>query len=240
MSDIYYHIKNEENRIRITNSATEKLHILYNLIALKNSNNYICDNYRDIKKLVEYYIDVIKISDFGYDVINYNKIGSIISFLSFKEQISILKYSISIISRELPEHDMDWFLKSLKRAEISDITNSRKYLEYPKALFLYTSISIEGLLAVLIILYGLSYIVLLPAPIDSMEVFKIYYENYSGNFHLNHFMNILSLFAGINNNLIITSEYWYGALLLIFSKVIYLLIIVNFIYKKISDKILLK
>ena len=60
------------------------------------------------------------------------------------------------------------------------------------------------------------------------------------NFIVNHFLNMCSLFADIDNDLKINPLNWLGVLLIIFSKIIFILLIVNFIYRKLSDKIAVK
>lgn len=95
----------------MNNSTTlnERLNMLYNIINMRQSIGDSNHNYRDIKDLINTYINLIQTSDYGYDTFNYDKLEKVISKLTYKEQISILNYSLSILAREYPEYEKDWF-----------------------------------------------------------------------------------------------------------------------------------
>lgn len=240
MNNIDEFIANEELKLEQSVSINEKIGILYNLIIFNNSILKNKDNYKNIKKLIGYCIEQIKISDYGYDTINYNKLNTVLIFLGYKEQIAIYKYSLSTLKRELPEHDTEWFLNKLNRAEINDILCNRKFIKYPKAIFLIASTDLKSLLIILLLFIGVVYLVLLPSHYSSLAIFNITYENYSSNFYVNHMLNILSLFSDLDNDFKIVSINGLGLLEIILAKIIFLLLIVNFIYKKVSDKISIK
>ena len=65
MNDIESMIDKEEKRLDNSTSPNDKLNIMYNLIVLKNASGNTKDNYLSIKKLIDYYIELIKISDYG-------------------------------------------------------------------------------------------------------------------------------------------------------------------------------
>lgn len=239
MEDLNDILTKEQGRLEESLSITEKLNILYNLIILKNSFG-IHNFYKDVKKIIDYYIELIKTSDFGYDSINYKKLDKVLQCLSSEEQISFLKYSISIISRELPEHDIDWFLSKLNKAEINNIIRKRSIIMYPKILFLFAGTEVLNLIIVFIVFILITYIILLPAPYSSWEIFNLHYVNYSSNFFINHLLNILSLFGNIDTDFKIVSRNGLGLVVLIFAKIVFVLLIVNFIYKKLSEKITIK
>lgn len=240
MNNIEDIINYETEKLRKTVSCEEKVSILYNLIIIKNTQNKDTNNYNDIKELIEYYINLIKNGNFGYDEINYSKLNKVISFLKYNEQVSILKYALSSFTREFPEHDNSWFMERINCAEIQDIINRKIYTKYPKALFLYSGKSIWGLFSVCILFIVSVYIVLLPAIYYRFELFKIDYETYNSNFYVNHLLNILSMFCDIENNFKINTSSTWGILMLILGKIAFVLLIVNFIFQKITEKISIK
>ncbi len=111
--------------------------MLYNIINMRQSIGDSNHNYRDIKDLINTYINLIQTSDYGYDTFNYDKLEKVISKLTYKEQISILNYSLSILAREYPEYEKDWFLNELNKAKIKKILCEKDFCNYPKAFLLF-------------------------------------------------------------------------------------------------------
>ena len=218
-------------------SESEKSNILFNIVKLKTKSDQVDNLYQDIKKFIDAYIESIKLADYGYDNFNYKKIEQLIECLPFNQQISILQYIISVTSREFPEHDRTWFVTRKHKSEIDQIIENRDYLLYPKTVFLFLGQSITRLIVGLGLLFLLTSVLLLPSPIEGMAIFDVTYENYSQNAFLNHLMNVLTLFADIENNFKIEPINLTGLLLLILGKTVFITFIVNFLYFKISDKI---
>ena len=200
-------------RDRDNTSPEVAVSILYNLISLKNKINRKNDNYKDIKQFLDYYINFIKSANYGYDNFNYEKIEKLLLLLNPAEQVTLLQYAISITYRELPEYDREWFLERKYQAEIDSIINSKDYKFYPKALFLFCGQSIKRVFLTLGVFFLFISLILLPAPIKCLVLFKLSYENYSSNFIFNHLLNILSLFADIDNDLVIEPINWIGLFL---------------------------
>ena len=240
MSELTNQILIEEAKLETNKSPTEIVNILYNLIHLKNKVGRIDQNYIDIKKFVDNYFEVLKISNYGYDSINYSKFEKLLKFLPHKEQYEILRYSISVSTRELPEYNKDWFVARKHQAEIGKILNDKIFTQYPKAFFLYTGLSTGRLLVALTVFFVLVTAILLPAKFEKFAVFDVKYHNYNSNFLVNHFLNILTLFADLDNNLKIEPLNWWALILIIIAKVSFVLLIVNYIYRKIIDKISIK
>lgn len=233
-------IKQEEQRLNISQSSKESVDILYNLIFLKNRLGRSNENYTDIKQFLNYYVDYIKIANYGYDNFNYNKIETLLNLISPAEQITLLQYSISTIAREFPENDREWFIKRKHQAEIKNIISLGLWQYFFKAFFLYVGLSLKRLFCTLLIFIVLISLMLLPSPKDCFICFSISYEHYSDYFLINHFLNVLSLFVDLENDFKITPLNWWALILLIIGKISFILLFVNFIYIKISDKISLK
>jgi hypothetical protein len=237
MNQIEDLITNEENKLKNDLAPNEAINILYNLISLKNRIHKTKDNYKDIKSFINYYIDVIKFSDYGYDVINYEKIEKLINLLEYKEQISVLQYAISVTKRELPEHNKEWFVEKKHKCEIDHIWSQKTINLFPKAFFLYSGLNISRLLLTLLLFFLLTCLILLPSPKFFFPFFNITYDNYSESFIINHFLNIFSLFADIDNDFKIKPINWFGLISLVLGKISFIILIVNFFYRKITDKI---
>lgn len=230
-------LEEEYKKLNESTSESEKSNILFNIIKLKTKNCQAENLYKDIKQFIDHYIETIKLADYGYDNYNYLKIEQLLEFLPSNQQISILQYFTSVSARELPEHDRNWFITRKHKAEINQIVENRNYTLYPKIILLYLGQSITRLLFGLALLFILTCIMLLPAPSESMAIFEITYESYSQSSFINHLMNVLTLYADIENNVKVEPLNIFGLLAIILGKLLFVTFIVNFIYFKISDKI---
>lgn len=232
-------IQKEEEKLCKIKESNMRVDIIYNLVVIKYNYKKVCI-YKDIKMLIHEYINVIRVADFGYDALCSKKIVKVVNYLSYNQQISICNYLLSILSREFPEMDVEWVQVLKKKAEINNIIKNVHLLSYPKALLLYSSLKIKTLLFVLFLFFFAISIILLPAPKDAHILFKVECMDYSNIFIVNHLCNIITLLYGDENGCKITPLNPYGVILLAFFKITFALVIVNFVYKKISDKIALK
>ena len=230
-------ISKGELRYKKSKSIYEKIGIKYNLIILKYEHGHRESIYINVKEFIELEVQLIKSAQYGYDSINREKLSNILNFLRYEEQISAIKFALSVLKKELPEMDKDWLYNKREITEVKMIFSKRKFEEYPKALLLYTGISIKNLLIVFITLFTLVYCIFLPAQFSCFHLFSITYEYYSPIFYLNHLFNVITLFCGFDNNFKIQPLNGIGIFILAFGKIAFILLIVNFIYRKISDKI---
>lgn len=221
-------------------SLMEKIGALYSYITINYKQNKSSNSYQLIKQYINFNIQAIKKENYGYDEMNYDKFIKLIKPLSYDEKLAILKYLISTFNTNLPDYNLDHYLKEIKIIEINKIFHSNKIILYPKALILLSGISTSCLIITLLSVYILTTIILLPSIDNDISLFKVEYENYHNNFHINHILNILSVFTGLSNNIKISPLNIIGLFLLIIGKLIFMLIIINYVYKKITDKIILK
>ncbi len=234
-------INKESEKYEKSENPNERIGILYNLIWVKQNyadSSTIMGLYRDIKFLINDYIQLVKVNDYGYDLISESKLISVISFLSIHEQISILKYLLSTLSREFPEIEKDWVQNALNEVKLKILLNPFRLIKLPHAFLLFSSLSFVKLLIALCVFVGMVSLILLPAPFEWMEIFKIKYSNYSSSVVLNHILNVVSLFGAIKGGCEVTAINAIGLLMQVFGKVCFVIIMVNFVYKKISDKLM--
>jgi hypothetical protein len=240
MTKIEIIIKNEENKLEKNTSSKVSANIIYNLIYIKDKNIRYDDKYKDIKSFFNYYIDSKKDANFGYDNLNYIKINNLIKLLSPIERTAIIDYFTSKLTKEFPEVNREWFVAKKHENEVSLIFSSKQYLKYPKAIFLFLGKDMLRVFLVLFFFFILISTLLLPAFSESFVIFKIKYENYSDVFIINHILNMLSLFSDLDNSLKISPLNWFGLLTLILGKILFILLVVNFFYIRITDKMSLK
>ena len=100
----------EEERLKKSKNPSESANILFNIIALSFKSDKKNDIYKDAKRFIDCYVELIKSANYGYDSFNFNKLEKLLNMLPPEEQVAILQYALSITARELPEHSVDWFI----------------------------------------------------------------------------------------------------------------------------------
>ena len=231
-------IETEERSIQQSNDCNDIVNRIYNLIFIKHIENM--GVYVDIKTFIRYYTRLVETNKYGYDSLCFDKAFKVIDLLPYNERISLLNFLISIITREYPEFEIETIQTRIKEIKIEKIFLEKRWGEIPNAILVWSSLRVCTLLIVLTLFVVIAYLVLLPAPVFISPLFEIKYVNYSSCFHLNHLLNILSLFMDIDSGCEVKALNPIGLIELMIGKIVFILLIVNFVYKKIIDKISIK
>ena len=228
-------ISQQKKELAKSNIPNQKVGILYNLIAIKYKEQVDKNIYLDIKQLINNYIDLIRMNNYGYDLIYKEKILTVINYLPIEKKESILYYLYSELSREFPELDRSWVHNALKKVRINKLYKDKTIISLFYALMLYSSMNILNLILTIAIFVICVAIILLPSPYDWMTVFDINYAYYSDYFMVNHLLNVIAVFADINNGFHIKALNAFGLFIQLVAKFFFFTLIVNFIYKKITS-----
>lgn len=223
------------NSFYLERTYSDKSQILYTIIELKYDANlvgYRNSLYLDIKKFLFFYLESKKIKDYGYDELCIDKIIRIILFLPIEQQIRILLYTKSMLKKNYDE--VEW---------IENIINSTKINLYKKnhnvimwVLSYITHNLLRMCLSILLIIL-ITGIFLLPAFIPNLSLYTIEYVDISSNFYINHFANIFALFFDIDIGVKINCLNLLSLSIYAIVKLLYFIIIGNFLFQKISAKI---
>jgi len=239
--DIKKFIEEEEKAILHSEDANDIVNKLYNLIFVKNEKQHSI--YTDIKTFIKHYAKLVETNKYGYDALCYDKVFSIVDLLPYNERISLLNFLIYTITREYPEFEIETIQSKIKKVKIEKVCNEKKLykkiLQTPNAVLIWSSLRVSTLLATLLLFVMVVYIVLLPAPTLFRPLFEITYVSYSDNFYFNHLLYVLSLFTSVDGSGVKALNPL-GLIGLMIGRIIFILLVVNFIYKKITDKISIK
>lgn len=230
-------INQQEQLIKNSSDPGFALNTQYNVIALKQNAFPERSLYAEIKTLVHFYVEYIKHAEFGYDYVNVEKLNKLIDALAIDEQASLIEYTISNFTRELPDLNHDWLLQKKRAIDIEYLFKQHKFTSSVKAIFLYTGTNTISLFTTLVFLFLLTSIVLLPAISDDHVLFKISYHHYTEGYLLNHFMNIIGLFADLEIGMSVEPLNWVAFLLMVLCKILYITFIANYIYIQIIDRL---
>ncbi len=212
--------------------------ILFNLIQAKmvlNMHNYKRSLYMDVKMFIENYIKASDKEDYGYDEILPQKIMEAVAGLEVNQKLSIL-YTMRRMM-VVRGYDTDSLQDEIRNLRIQSAWLGNCYQKcYAATLWLssqWWTLFISYLVYIIIVM-----IVLLPAPLDSMQLFEIEYCDYSDNNVVNCIMNTFALLTGnddISPN--VKPINLLGLIVYIIGEILFYLIIGNFVYRKIEDYI---
>ena len=220
----------------------QKLGIVFNLIELKIQSSKESDK-KDIfiylKKMINFYIDSIDETYFGYydnNDENSNKLLEKIAYVSVEEQLNLIDFlqrrlRIAGFIKESEVFDKnreDLKLRLLLRKKYKNIFKILGYISTRNLFSLFISI---------LLIYLIYTTMLLPAPLKSMELFQLTYQKYSSNFLINHFSNTLLSFCQIDSRFSIIPNSFLGVVVLIIMKLSILVLLFNFLINEFKRKI---
>ena len=245
-------IEEQENRFKRLRIPNQRLFCINDIIQLKihsKDERIKSTLYGDIKKFINYYVHSTINKNYGYDLLNKDIITRNISYLKAEEAANIITYLKEEL-KDIGMHNLiDWCDDLQNKFEIKHLYNKIKssnifsFMYWKCLLSLLVNISaynIVTLLLFLVFIIFMLYMIFLPAPYKFMEIFRINYEPISRDFFINHFLNILSYLLSIDTNFSITPLNPFGMLILVVGKITYLVVLVNFVIKEITKRLLLK
>lgn len=237
-------IKEQQNLISKSNKASEKVNYLNTIIRIKkeiySNKNYDTHVYLDIKDWINYYLESIEENSYGYDSFNKDVIENIFNLVDYECRIILYNYLIRHLKIKFHSDSIiSWCEDRIKNLELKLILQDCSITNFMKLILKLSSYNIYALIITLIILFALINLVLLPEEYTGMNFFVIKYENYlNEQFVLNHIINVSNyLFDLSNGKFEITCISIYGVIILIFIKIIFYFIILNFIIKEIIKKV---
>lgn len=231
-------LQNEYNKIE-RYKYKKNAEILFNIICVKNKfgkSDYYNSMYIDVKKFVLNYINAADKLDYGYDEIKLEKVEKACCGLEKKEKLSVLYTTLRLLY--MRGYELDDIQKIITDLKCSIAKEDKKYFLYLRLLL---SSNIWWLLFAYLVYVLVVFIILLPAPFSFMEMYNIELKTYSSNSLYNHVMNTLATLTG-NDNIapVITPLGLGGMLNYCLGIILFYLLIVNFVLKKIEDYITLK
>lgn len=213
--------------------------ILYNLIAAKVKFQ-LCDIqqslYLDVKQFIECYITSADSQDYGYDEVLLVRIMDVVHHLEPKQKVSIM-YSTKRMFY-IRGYEVENITEIINRIEM---TVAWKEKHYRKAIRLWMCSSLTALLLTLLLYVIIISCVMLPAPLECMEIFEISLKDYTASPFWNHLMNSIAVLTG-NDDISpsITPIGIKGVLVYSIGVLLFYLLIANYALKKIENYITIK
>lgn len=236
-------LNEEYNKLETLNiTTTGKSNILNNIIEIKLNESQLINHKNhisvDIKKYLISIIDVAEVGPIRYDEIRERKIKELINRLENNDKIYYLNFLIRQLQKSSFENEIKTFqklrIKTILTNSLSDIFKFKSIIQ----IFIYFPMyNLLTLSTTLFIIAIISCLIILPSPIDFMEVFhfKIEYLRFCENKIFNHFINVFSSLIGVNEDFKIKPQNAFSAISLMIGKIFMFSYVIIFIFNKFSD-----
>ncbi|MCS4163790.1 hypothetical protein [Sphingobacterium sp. BIGb0116] len=218
----------------------KKSNLLLNLISLNIDLGRNDRIYKIMKSYFFFHLKAVKHSAHGYDKVNLAKLNDLIDLLPLSQRVSFVDYCITIVKLNHTEETFDWLLNKRHECRIKFLWNEKRVCARMLSILLLASFNIRNLILAIIITFVAISLVLVPTPYEKLAVFEISYHNYTTNQFFNHIANMLTLFLDIDNDLKVDGTGFISVVILVLAKLAYILLIVNFIYLRLIDKLSVK
>lgn len=144
----------------------------------------------------------------------------------------MLHYTKILLKKNYEE--IDWVEDAINAVNIELHKKQHNIFRW---LIFYGTYNTSRMCISIVILLLLTCVFLLPALTPCFELFIIEYIDINSNFYVNHFFNVFSLFFCLDIGAKITCLNCFALLLFSLIKLIYVVVLVNFLYRKIATKI---
>ncbi len=235
-------VKSIYNKISEIDSNNHlKAGLYFSIIQIKKEEPSLRDIgnsiYIDAKKFISIYIRSIEERDLGYDIIDVNKIIKCINIVGDKqEKLLLAQKAYRLLKIGGFDEESKRLRKTVNEKKTSLLRSKPFSLNKCIKLLLHLSTyNIFTIILTSLFLFLISFIILLPAPFSSWEVYDITYHKYSEVFIVNHFINILTNIFSIKNKFNVETNSILGVFLIIVIKLLYIIFIANYLYKKVID-----
>lgn len=213
--------------------------ILYNLICMKvifGLENYSRPLYIDVKYFIKNYIKAVDDLDYGYDEIRDEKMFVVCNGLDNNRKLSIYYYIRRICyKRGIEISGLNY------RIAMLEYKTAWKNKKYSKSIRLFVSSNIWALLLAYVIYILIVFVCIHPAPFNWMRIYDIELKSFSDNETNNYFLNTLGLLTGESDlSPTIIPVGIVGMTFYCLGKLMFFVLVANFIMKKIEDYITLK
>jgi hypothetical protein len=222
-------IENSETIVDSNESNVKaKLEAINTIIQIKltyDKKLYYNELYRDVKKMIAFYIEAIDERKYEYDIVNKDYIESNLAIFETKERIALYNFLIRKLKIHGLDHEVEDFLFFKRKSELKLLikTFPKSSLTLISKLITYNLWSIA---LTILISYLIYFIVLLPS-FTGIELFKINYKRISGNFYLNHLCNTLLAIFDVGSEEFIHPLNLFGVILIVLGKLVFIILILK-------------
>lgn len=208
--------------------------ICYGIIGIKKGNHlverYKRSLYNDVKYFLMNYLQSFETEDYGYDIPNEDKVKKAIDALPPKERLAMYRYARVLYEER--GYDTAFIERMVNQLKTLIALDEKHYLFFFLQLSSYNvwTLLLSYMLFVCVVL-----IILLPAPFECFSILDVNLHEFAQSAPKNYLLNTLAIVSGSDYGQTVVPIGARGMLLLIAGKIIFYLLIANFILKKLEE-----
>jgi len=231
----------EEEYAKLGGEITSKnrVNIINNIIEIKlisETHNYIRDISKDFKYLFKELSILSDTAASGYDHIDFEKIKSQLSNISFEKQIVLLNYFSRKLKNEGLDNEVVLVQNIIYKSKVKEYSSNICNLKNIGSLItLFPTHSIKNVVLTLLILFSLFCLITSPIVLNLTNLFEFTYHKYSEYVFINHLVNSLAFTFGVNENIELTPVGIPGTITSIIVKILFFIFVVNILLNKLTE-----
>lgn len=223
------------NKFRRESNYETKSQFMFNIIEIKikfNLKDYRYSLYTDIKLFLKYYIKCREFKDYGYDSLNHDKILQYINYLAPQKSLNLLLYLKRTLQKSF--NDVDWLDKPISKTKVRIYMSKYNIL---MAILYKSTYSLVNMIIFLLFLFFIICLILYPVSDPIIPMFEIEHGTYHSNSIINHIINVCGLILNLDLKCKVTTLSSSGVILYGIGKLLFWIVISNFVLLKIEKKL---
>ncbi|MCD6068976.1 MAG: hypothetical protein K0S33_3802 [Bacteroidetes bacterium] len=187
----------------------------------------------DIKLCISHHLKSLDENEIHYDQIQLDLIFGYIDYVSENDRVILTKFALRKLRNFDHEDHIDYCLDRLNGYERLCLRH-QGFWGFFKRLYLWSISGFFPIVLILFLFFTCFSILLLPSYYSWAYLYDISYVKISDNYYINHWFNTLGAFCGLFDDMKIIPRNFFGVLLMIITKLGFLLYVVNIL----SDQLL--
>jgi hypothetical protein len=228
--------------IESKNTLFNRLFTKYQTNLRKDPNYIKFEAFKDMKIIFELYAKIYSFRSYSYNEVSIKTFSKLTSSFNCHKKKELYEYLAIKLIQEGNDEKIDEIQNHIRNLEISCLWDNIK----KKKSTIYNSLSLilklsaynlRTLLLTCVIYVLITSVIYLPAPYSWMQALEIKFTPFSGNNFFNRILNTLAHMFNLDNKMKVIPTNWQGVLLLVLGKAFSILVIINYVVKKILNKI---
>lgn len=211
--------------------------------SLRKDPNYIkFEAFKDMKIIFELYAKIYSFRSYSYNEVSIETFSKLTSSFDCHRNKELYEYLAIKLIQEGNDEKIDEIQKHIRGLEISclcDNIKNRKSITYNllNLLLKLSAYNLWTLLLTCVMYVLLASVIYSPAPYPWMQALELKFTTFNGNNFFNSILNTLAHIFNLDNKMKVTPTNWRGVILLVVGKSFFILVIINYVVKKIMNKI---
>lgn len=193
--------------------------------------------YRDLKLMTKHYLHSLENRDYNYDQINLDFVKKNLIHLKDQQRLHYLEYLLELFNKHDIKKDYNYYEKQLFNVKLKLCFDSFELKKIFTIIHVIINYNVWTLLGVILFLITTLSCLFLPSASWSIQLFHVTTENISNGNFINTISNVVLWLIGFNEDFKVVPVNFFGVLVLLFYKVIFIGLLIDIGFEQIKKKI---